>query len=181
MELFKNTNFDFLKWKWPFITASLVVTAAGFISLAVKHGPYYGIDFRGGAEMRLRFNTEPPMDKIRKALDQKAPGSSLQQLTGAQEIEVVTPITDEKELNANSQLIEDTLRGMFADTSGKLDVNNSSAESLANALRPALLDAGVALSDMQLQEVVHGHRGFPQQGKGRPAEILRRTFFGARV
>ena len=96
MELFKNTDFDFLKWKWPFITASLVVTAAGFISLAVKHGPHYGIDFKGGAEMRLRFNTEPPMDKIRAALDQKVPGSSLQQLTGAQEVEVVTPITDKK-------------------------------------------------------------------------------------
>src|SRR5580704_10156943 len=117
MELFKNTDFDFLKWKWPFITASLVVTAAGFISLAVKHGPSYGIDFRGGAEMRLRFATEPPMDKIRKALDQKVPGSSLQQLTGAQEIEVVTPLRDEKELNANRQVLEDTLKGMFSDSS----------------------------------------------------------------
>ena len=39
MELFKNTNFDFLRYKWPFIGASLVLTAAGLISLAVKHGP----------------------------------------------------------------------------------------------------------------------------------------------
>src|SRR5580698_4249284 len=109
MELFKNTDFDFLKWKWPFITASLVVTAAGFISLAVKGGPHYGIDFKGGAQMRLRFATEPPMDKIRVALDKSVPGSSLQQLNGAQEIEVVTPIKDEKELNANRQLMEDTL------------------------------------------------------------------------
>jgi preprotein translocase subunit SecF len=153
MELFRNTNFDFLKWKWPFISASLIVTLAGFISWGVKGGLHYGIDFKGGAQMRLRFNTEPPMDKIRKALDQKVPGSTLQQLTGAQEIEVVTPIKDEKELNANRQLMEDTLRGMFADSSGKLDVNNSSVETLSAALRPALLDAGVALSDMQVQEV----------------------------
>jgi preprotein translocase subunit SecF len=166
MELFKNTDFDFLKWKWPFITASLVVTAAGFISLAVKHGPHYGIDFKGGAQMRLRFNTEPPMDKIRKALDQKVPGSSLQQLTGAQEIEVVTPITDQKELNASRQAIEDTLRGMFADNSGKLDVNNSSAETLSDALRPALLDAGVALSDAQLQEVATSIENFRNQERG---------------
>jgi preprotein translocase subunit SecF len=166
MELFKNTDFDFLKWKWPFITASLVVTAAGFISLAVKHGPHYGIDFKGGAQMRLRFNTEPPMDKIRKALDKSVPGSSLQQVSGAQEIEVVTPITDEKELNANRQVMEDTLRGMFADTSGKLDVNNSSAETLANALRPALLDAGVALSDQQVQEVSTSIEDFRNKEKG---------------
>jgi preprotein translocase subunit SecF len=166
MELFKNTDFDFLKWKWPFITASLVVTAAGFISLAVKGGPHYGIDFKGGAQMRLRFNTEPPMDKIRKALDQKVPGSSLQQLTGAQEVEVVTPITDQKELNASRQAIEDTLRGMFADSSGKLDVNNSSAETLSDALRPALLDAGVALSDAQLQEVSTSIEDYRNTEKG---------------
>ncbi len=166
MELFKNTDFDFLKWKWPFITASLVVTAAGFISLAVKHGPHYGIDFKGGAQMRLRFNTEPPMDKIRAALDQKVPGSSLQQLTGAQEVEVVTPITDQKELNASRQAIEDTLRGMFSGNSGKLDVNNSSAGTLSDALRPALLDAGVALSDAQLQEVATSIEDYRNKERG---------------
>ena len=48
MELFKNTNFDFLGKKWPFIIASLVLTAAGLISLAMKGGPRYGIDFKGG-------------------------------------------------------------------------------------------------------------------------------------
>ena len=166
MELFKNTNFDFLRWKWPFITASLVMTAAGFISWAVKGGLHYGIDFRGGAEMRLRFSQEPPMDKIRKALDEKAPGASLQQLTGAQEIEVTTPIKDEKDLNASAQAIEDTLRGMFADSSGKLDVNNSSVDSLSGALRPALLDAGVSLSEMQLQDVVQGIEDFRNKERG---------------
>ena len=34
MELFKNTNFDFLGKKWPFIIASLVLTVAGLGSLA---------------------------------------------------------------------------------------------------------------------------------------------------
>ena len=42
MELFKNTNFDFLGKKWPFIIASLVLTAAGLISIAMKGGIKYG-------------------------------------------------------------------------------------------------------------------------------------------
>ena len=29
MELFKNTNFDFLGKKWPFIIVSLLLTLAG--------------------------------------------------------------------------------------------------------------------------------------------------------
>ena len=49
MELFRNTDFDFLGKKWPFIILSLILTAAGLVSLAIKGGPRYGIDFRGGA------------------------------------------------------------------------------------------------------------------------------------
>ena len=74
MELFKNTNFDFLGWKWPFIGASLVLSVAGLISLAVKGGPKYGIDFKGGALMHLRFNEEPPVQQIRNALSGKVRG-----------------------------------------------------------------------------------------------------------
>ena len=72
--LFKNTNFDFLGKKWPFIMASLVLTAAGLGSLAVKGGPHYGIDFRGGVNMYVKFAEAPPVDKIRSALSQKIAG-----------------------------------------------------------------------------------------------------------
>src|ERR1700749_345088 len=66
MELFKNTNYDFLGKKWPFIIASLILTGAGFISMAVR-GLNYGIDFKGGALMTVKFAQEPPLDKIRTA------------------------------------------------------------------------------------------------------------------
>src|SRR5712691_8721775 len=143
MELFKNTNFDFLGWKWPFIGASLVLSVAGLGSLALKGGPRYGIDFKGGALMYLRFNQEPPVDKIRSALSSKIQGEiSVQQITGRLEVLVGTEIKDEKELNANRQLIEDTLRTTFGAPGGKLDVNTSSGEQLAGALREPLLQSG---------------------------------------
>jgi preprotein translocase subunit SecF len=151
MELFKNTNFDFLRWKWPFITASLVLTAAGLISLAVKGGPKYGIDFTGGAEIHLRFNSEPPVQKIRSALSQKISGEiSVQQVTGKNEVLVGTPIKDQTQLNANRTLIEQTLRTMFGGASGKLDLNNAAAADVVNGLA----QAGVPLSQDQLQDVV---------------------------
>src|ERR1700684_2722865 len=100
MELFKNTNYDFLGKKWPFIFASLVLTVAGLGSLAVKGGPSYGIDFKGGALMYVRFNQKPPVDKIRSSLSNKIRGEiSVQQITGKQEVLVGTEIKDEKELN----------------------------------------------------------------------------------
>ena len=108
MELFKNTNFDFLGKKWPFIGASLVLTVAGLVSLVAHGGPKYGIDFAGGALMYLRFDKEPPVDRIRTALEGKVQGEiSVQQIAGAPEVQVGTQIRDEKELNANRQIIEE--------------------------------------------------------------------------
>jgi preprotein translocase SecF subunit len=155
MELFKSTNFDFLGKKWPFIGASLILTAAGLVSLAVKGGPKYGIDFAGGALLLVKFNQEPPVDRIRKAMEGKVQGEiSVQQISGAQEVQVGTQIRDEKELNANRQIIEDTLRTTCGASDGKLDLNNSSSDQLADRLREPLLQAGVALSEQELRSVV---------------------------
>jgi preprotein translocase subunit SecF len=155
MELFKNTNFDFLGKKWPFIIASLILTAAGLISLAMKGGPRYGIDFKGGALMYLRFNQEPPVEKIRSALQGKISGEiSVQQITGKPEVLVGTEIANEQQLNQNRQIIEDTLRTTFGGGEGKLDLNNSSADQLANRLREPLLAAGVPMSEQDLEEMV---------------------------
>jgi len=153
MELFKNTNFDFLGNKWPFIGLSLVLTAAGLISIGMK-GMRYGIDFRGGAQMWLRFAQEPPVQQIRSALESKMPGEiSVQQVTGKPEVLIGTEIKDEKQLNANRQQIEETLRGMFGDTGGKIDLNNASSGELADRIRGPLQQAAVPLSEQELQDL----------------------------
>jgi preprotein translocase subunit SecF len=155
MELFKNTNFDFLGKKWPFIIASLILTGAGLTSLAIHGGPSYGIDFKGGAEMMLKFNQQPPLDQIRAALGKKIQGEiSVQQISGKNEVLVQTEIQGETQLNKSREAIEQTLRGMFADPGGKLDLNNSSMAQLADRLRGPLLAAGVPLSEQELEDVV---------------------------
>ena len=68
MELFKNTHFDFLGKKWPFIIASLILTVLGLGSLAIKGGPRYGIEFKGGMLMTVKFQGAPPLDQVRSSL-----------------------------------------------------------------------------------------------------------------
>src|SRR3954447_15659419 len=126
MELFKNTNFDFLGKKWPFIIASLVLTVAGLISIAMKGGIKYGIDFRGGAMMYVKLSGPPPLDKIRNSLSAKIPGGiDVQSLTGANANEVIisTELKDEKALEQTRGLMVSTLDATFGDHSGNLDFN----------------------------------------------------------
>jgi preprotein translocase subunit SecF len=117
-------------------------------------GMRYGIDFKGGGQIWLRFAQEPPVQQIRSALESKLPGEiSVQQVTGKPEVLIGTEIKDEKELNAHIQLIEEILRGMYSDTSGKIDLNNVSSTELADRIRGPLQQAAIPLSEQELQEL----------------------------
>lgn len=159
MELFRNTNFDFLRWKWPFIGASLVLSVAGLSSIALRGGLQYGIDFKGGALMTVKWATNPPVDKIRTALAQKISGEvSVQTFTDISdknEVVIGTELKEERELNANRRAMEDVLEQTFGVTqSGKLDFNNAGVAELVARLRDPLQQAGAQLSDEQLRKVV---------------------------
>src|SRR5262245_11440480 len=152
MELFKNTNFDFLGKKWPFIIASLVLTAAGIGSLVVKGGPRYGIDFKGGTVTIVRFQNAVSEDQIRAALSAKLPGEIIvQRATNTNEVLISTELLDEKALEAARELVLATLRANFGgEGGGKLDLSNAGAAAVADRIRGPL--AG-ALNEEQLQSL----------------------------
>ena len=160
MQLFKDTNFDFLGKKWPFIIASLVLTAAGLTSIAVKGGLKYGIDFKGGAVMTVKFAYQPPLEKIRSAMSAKVPGEvSVENFTDPSvpnEVEIGTQMEEERQLNLNRQRMADVLAATFGQPgNGKLDFNNASREDLVDRLRDALAKNGVPMSDQQLKDTVN--------------------------
>src|SRR3974390_2927347 len=117
MELFKQTNFAFLKWKWPFIIASLVLSVAGLISVALHGGLRDGIDFKGGRQMTVKFAAAPPLDKIRTALSQKVKGDvsvqNFTDVTANNEVVIATELEEERQLNINRQAMADALTTTF--------------------------------------------------------------------
>jgi preprotein translocase subunit SecF len=157
MELFKNTNYDFLGKKWPFIIASLVLTVAGFASIAMRGGLKYGIDFKGGALMSVKFSGPPPIEKIRSAMSQIKGETTVDEFTGGgtqNEVEIGTELQEETQLNINRQAMADILVKTFGQPdSGKLDFNNAGEEALVERLRDPLARAGVAMSDQQLKDL----------------------------
>jgi len=160
MELFKNTNFDFLGKKWPFIIASLVLTIAGFASILIQGGLKFGIDFKGGALMTVKFAENPPLDKIRQAFAKsgKVKGEvTVQSFTdpsAKNEVEIGTELAEEKQLVANRQAMEYVLASAFGQpASGKLDFNGASQQQVIDRLRDPLARAGVPMSEQQLQKL----------------------------
>ena len=57
--------------KWYFICLSLSLALIGIISMAVHRGLVYGIDFRGGTLVYVKFSKAPNIDAIRRQLDQQ--------------------------------------------------------------------------------------------------------------
>ena len=165
MELFKNTNYDFLSKKWLFIGLSLALTAAGLVSIAAKGGLKYGIDFRGGVLMQVQFASNPPLDKIRNAMSQKIKGEvSVQNFTGANaknQVEIGTEMLEEGQLNRNRQAMEDVLRTTFGgQNAGKPDLNSLDNDQIANQLREGLARNSVAMSDQQLNDLVSSLKSY---------------------
>jgi preprotein translocase subunit SecF len=78
MRIFHKTNFDFIKFRKIAYGFSLVILASGLISLAVK-GLNYGIDFRGGSEVLIRFEKNIDVSTVRSVLDQAGISGSLKQ------------------------------------------------------------------------------------------------------
>jgi preprotein translocase subunit SecF len=141
MEIFRNVDIDWMKWSKYFISLSLALLAIGWISVWRAGGIRYGIDFRGGTLVYVRFAGPPPLDKIRQGLASAGiSNSSIQQISDISDPtsknDVVIGLEQQGQgdqvLDAGKQTILDVLHKTFgSDSSGKPDFNSMSAASLA--------------------------------------------------
>ena len=69
MQIIRNdTNFDFIGKLRIAVFISLALLLAGFVSLVLRGGPAYGIDFAGGTLVQVRFASPTEAGEIREAL-----------------------------------------------------------------------------------------------------------------
>jgi preprotein translocase subunit SecF len=69
VEFFRNTEIDFLGKKWYFLAFSLVFSVAGLFSLLFWHHIPWGVDFRGGTLVYVKFSHTPDLQAVRAAMD----------------------------------------------------------------------------------------------------------------
>lgn len=171
MELFKQTNIDFLSRKGLALGISLAMIVATIVSLVIKGGPNYGIDFRGGTLVYVRFAGTPPVQKIRSALGERMSGEVTvttvrdTAVGTTDEVVIGTELKDESALDAARVTITKTLEERFGNTGSKLDLNNASRQDLTDRLRDPLLRAGTGLSEEQLGGLVDNLRNFRDKSR----------------
>ena len=137
MEFFRNANIDFLGKKWYFIAFSLIFSVAGLFSILFWHHIPYGIDFRGGTLVEVKFSQSPNDNAIRAAMDRAGlHHARIQRLgtTGNNEVLIDLPLqeTSEQALDQGKTMIINALETNAPP--GKQDLNNTSTLTLTNYL-----------------------------------------------
>ncbi|MBZ5501265.1 MAG: protein translocase subunit SecF [Acidobacteriia bacterium] len=141
MEFFRGVNINWMGKAKYFVALSLFLLAVGWLSILRAGGLHYGIDFRGGTLVYVRFANTPPIDKIRKGLaDAGMSNSSIQQISDISNASAKNDIVvgleqrgqGDESLDAGKQAILGILHKTFGtDAGGKADFNGLASADLA--------------------------------------------------
>jgi preprotein translocase subunit SecF len=141
MELFRQTNIDFLRWKWWAIGASWALILVGLLAIFVQKGLRFGIDFAGGTQIALRFAQRPDIDRLRKILDQGNFGDfGIQRYEEAEKNEVLFRVQQQKKegRDITQEVLSMVRQGLGGPVdSTKIDLNVQGRDSLAGRLAAA--------------------------------------------
>src|SRR3984957_14377234 len=150
IEFFKEPNIDWMGKAKYFYGLSAILLIAGLISWLHEGGLRYGIDFKGGTSVDVRFAQPPNIDQIRDALKTQGLGNSEIQavssgLTATNSNEVLIFVEqkgqgDEASDNSKGQVLT-ALNAMYGSKdAGKPDFN-------ANTTTPSSLSEFLASKD----------------------------------
>ena len=147
MEIIKpGINLDFVGKRRIAVIASLLMVIIGIVSLVVKGGPAYGIDFAGGTLVQIKFSETTNAAQLRSALG----GIDLRGLT-------IQQVGDDKD---NEFLV-------------RVQESSENLEALAGQIETALNAAyGVGKNEIRRTEMVGPQVGKDLRNKGAQAILF---------
>ncbi len=145
IEFFKEPNINWMGKAKYFYALSAILLLAGWFSIWHKGGIYYGIDFKGGTNVDVRFAKAPDVDQLRKSLSSQGLGGAEIQaisdnaITGQGSNEVLIFVeqrnADDQDLDASKARVITALNATYGITdSGKSDFNLAPLGSLVDTL-----------------------------------------------
>ncbi len=140
VELFRNTNIDFLGKKWYFLAFSLIFSVAGICSMLFWHDIPLGVEFRGGTLVYVKFAQTPNLDQIRarhgprRAARSQDPELRRRPRNNEVLVDLGMQETSEAALDQGKNTIISALETAELAAAGKQDLNNTGAASLQQYL-----------------------------------------------
>lgn len=176
MEFFKQVDLDWMGKAKFFYALSLTLLVLGVASWIMKGGLYYGIDFKGGTLVYVRFSGPPPVDQLRAGLVKEGLGTSeitpISDITGPRSNEVMIGLEEKGQgaeaLDAGKTAILDALHATLGSgEAGKQDFNAAGPAEVADVLtRKDPLNLGATAGDryMQMAKQIVDFRDKDHQG-----------------
>lgn len=151
MELFRETNINFLRWKWWAIGLSWALIVVGLLAIFVQKGLRFGIDFAGGTQIALKFKDKPDIDRLRKLLDAGNFGDTgIQRYEAPEKNEILVRVQQQKTegRDITAEVLALLRQGLGASNDpAKLDLNLQGRDNLAARLLAGDPDRAAAKPD----------------------------------
>lgn len=161
MEILRDTNIDFMKYRKFWVVVSLILVVAALVSIFVHGRLNIGVDFAGGTQINLQFRERPDIDRLRTLLEG----------AGLEEIQIQRFGTEEEnEVMVRTRLVEGQEEGSLnkvvtaldrelnpGQAAGRPDINRIGADALAGILtraNPDRLGADAPARYLQTAEAI---------------------------
>jgi len=176
IELFKQPNLDWMGKAKYFFALSGLLLLIGWSAIFLRGGIKYGIDFRGGTNVDVRFAQPPNIDQLRSSLQAQGLGNTeiqgISDIGNANSSEVIIFVEQsgqsDQALDESKAKVLTALNATYGvANSGKLDFNSVTTAELANVLAqkdPLRLSVNAGDKYLQLAKSLLAYRDKTKNG-----------------
>ncbi|NUQ81630.1 MAG: protein translocase subunit SecF [Bacteroidetes bacterium] len=132
MRFFQNTNYDFVAARKVGYVVTAVLLLVALLSILIR-GLQYGIDFKGGTEIQLRFTSAVEVSEVRRAMDFAGVKAEIKRFGADTEILVRTDV--EMETTALEEAVMGGLKEILPDNPATIDRNDVIGPKIAEDMK----------------------------------------------
>lgn len=137
MEILRETNIDFLKYRRFWVTFSVLVVIAAIVAIAGGGKLNEGIDFSGGTQLTLKFRERPDIQALRDIAGNAGFREAIIQRFGDadhHEVMLRIPIVEGTEEGGGADLLAALDARFNAEAAGQPDLNRTGSDALGALL-----------------------------------------------
>lgn len=150
MQIFKNPDFNFMKYKFIALTLSGILIIIGIVNITSGKGLNQGIDFAGGSLIQIRFKNAFSISELRQTLKDAGLSPKIQEVGKGEQEFLIRTMLPEKEADQEMEAhvimatrIVDSLitnEDRAATEKGLKDLNNIDIDALTQILKTSFSD-----------------------------------------